>query len=66
MVSVPARREQVAYATGHNVPVILPISGRRWKSITVGTRSIGVVSKCTAASSATLAALSTLRWRPAW
>ena len=35
---------EVIFAPESNLPVILPISGMRWKSITVGTPCMGVVS----------------------
>jgi hypothetical protein len=53
-------------AANRNLSVILPISGRRWKSIIGGTRSLGVVSGFSAASNVVLAALPTSGRRPAW
>jgi hypothetical protein len=58
--------EQPRLASERNLSVILPISGRRWKSIIGGTRSLGVVSGFAAASNVILAALPTSRRRPAW
>lgn len=58
--------EQMVLAAQCNLWVILPISGRRWKSIIDGTRSLGVVSGFAAASNVILAALPTSRRRPAW
>ena len=58
--------EQVVLTPERNLPVILPISGKRSRSIIAGTRFLGVGSGCTAASSALLAALSISRQRPAW
>ena len=58
--------EEMVLAAERNLSVILPISGRRWKSIIGGTRSLGVVSGFAAASNVILAALPTSRRRPAW
>jgi hypothetical protein len=58
--------EQMVLAPQRNLSVILPISGRRWKSIIGGTRSLAVVLGFAAASNVILAALPTSRRRPAW
>src|SRR5262249_40109404 len=49
-----------------NLRVILPISGRRSRSIIAGTPFTGVASGVFAASSASLAASSMSRQHPAW
>jgi hypothetical protein len=58
--------EQIVLAAERNLTVILPISGRRSKSIIGGTRSLDVVSGFAAASNVIPAALPTSRRRPAW
>ncbi len=50
---------------GHDLPVILPISGRRSKSITVGIRCMGAVFDGTTLSSVSPVGLFTSRRRPA-
>ena len=59
-------REQMVFASERNRPVILPISGRRLKSFTVGIRCIGAVFDCNTASSVSPAGLFTSRRHPAW
>src|ERR1700682_2099096 len=58
--------EQPRFTSQGNRPVILPISGRRLKSFTVGIRCIGAVFDCNTASSVSPAGLFTSRRHPAW
>ena len=54
-----------AMAPFYDLPVILPISGRRSKSITVGIRCMGAVFDGTTLSSVSPVGLFTSRRRPA-
>ena len=56
--------EQMVLAAERNHPVILPISGRRSRSIIAGIRCMDVVSGSTAASSASPAAMSIVEAAP--
>jgi hypothetical protein len=58
--------EQPVAATYGNCPAILPISGMKSKSITVGIHCMGAESNYAAASNTPWGRLSTWRPRPAW
>jgi hypothetical protein len=53
--------EKIVLAADRNHPIILPISGRKLKSITPGTRSTGAGSGGITASSASAVGLFTSR-----
>jgi hypothetical protein len=55
--------EEMVLAAEGNLPFILPISGKKSRSITVGIHSTGAVFGSKAVSSAPVAELSTLRRR---
>jgi hypothetical protein len=55
--------EEPGFAAQCNLPFILPISGKKSRSITVGIHSTGAVFGSKAVSSAPVAELSTLRRR---
>lgn len=57
--------EQMVLAAKGNLPVILPISGKRSRFIIAGIRFLGVGSGCTAANTAPVAASFISRQRPA-
>jgi hypothetical protein len=57
--------QPIAPAEG-NCPAILPISGMKSKSITVGIHCMGAESNYAAASNTPWGRLSTWRPRPAW
>jgi len=57
--------KQVILAAEGNRPVILPISGRRSKSIIDGTHSMGAAFAANMSSGAPVAISFTSRWRPA-
>ncbi len=60
-----AAREQMIFAPEGNHPFILPMSGKKSRSITVGIPSMVAVFGSNTASSAPAAGLSTSRRRPA-
>jgi hypothetical protein len=57
--------KQVILAANGNRPVILPISGRRSRSIIAGTHSMDAVFGANTSSGAPAATSFTSRWRPA-
>jgi hypothetical protein len=60
-----ASRKQMILAAKRNLPFILPMSGKKSRSITAGIHSTDAVFDSNTASSAPAAGLSTLRRHPA-
>jgi hypothetical protein len=58
--------KQVILAANSNRPFILPMSGRRSRSIIAGTHFMAVAFDAIMSSGAPVARLFTSSWRPAW
>jgi hypothetical protein len=58
--------KQIILAANGNRPFILPMSGRRSRSIIAGTHSMAVAFGASMSSSAPVARLFTSSWRLAW